>query len=496
MRVDRSRSVLGLLMISVLVLAGTTSLAAPMVPASVGPAVSVAPAPQQEGGPTTESAWLGLTDAERQAIEAHASGYKAFMAKAKTELSFVAEAVKMARAAGFQELRDDSPLTPGAKYYDVNRDRTIVLMIIGREDLEDGCRIIGAHTDSPRLELKARPLYESQEFVLVQTSNHGGLKNYQWTNLPLAMMGRVDKKDGTTVWIDVGNQPDDPIFILPDLSPHVDYEMSGRSYGEIIQAEEMDPIVGHIPGQGKSVSAMVVDYLKATYDIDVADLVSAELALVPAMPPRDIGFDRGLMAIYGQDDRLSSYAALRAILDTEAPQYTALAYLVDNEEVGNVNNTGAASSYLVDLLSRLMYMDLGDDYREPMLRRALAHTHVISADVNPGVHPIWPGAFERGNAARLGYGIGLKLYGRGFNANSEYIAWIRDLFDREDIPWQTIMYKVGRGGGGTIGSELSDENMNVIDMGVPVLSIHTPYGVSSKVDVYALYRGFRAFFGG
>jgi aspartyl aminopeptidase len=305
----------------------------------------------------------------------------------------------------------------------------------------------------------------------------------------------VDLKNGRTVWISVGNEPGEPTFLIPDLSPHVDAALRERTSREVIQPEELDPLVGHVPPEGGgSVKQAVADYLRATYEIGLDDLVSAELALVPALEPRDVGFDRGLMAIYGQDDRLSGYAALRAALDTASPEITAIAYLVDNEEVGNVNNTGADSSYLVDLMGRLLYLDMGDAFRDPVLRRAVARTHVISSDVNPGIHPMWPDAWEPENAPRLGHGVNFKMYGRGFNANSEYTAWIRKLLDDASIPWQVATYKVGAAGGGTIGGALADDNMEVIDFGVPVLSIHTPYSVSSKVDVYDLYRAMHAFF--
>lgn len=441
------------------------------------------------------SAWLDLSPEQQSEVERHATEYKAFMHRAKTELTFVAEAIKLARAAGFEQLRESSRLSPGARYYDVNRDRGLVLLVIGDEDFREGFRIAGAHIDSPRLELKPRALYGAQEFALFQTNYHGGLKNYQWGNVPLALMGRVNKKDGSAVEISVGNEPGDPVFVIPDLSPHIDIDLRDRKQREVLEAEEMDPLAGHIPGgEKKDAEAMVADFLKSTYGIERDDLVSAELALVPAHAPRDVGFDRGLMAIYGQDDRLSAYAAIRAILEVRAPRRTSIAYLVDNEEVGNVNNTGADSTYLVDLLGRLMYLRMGEAYRDHWLRRALRATRAVSADVNPGVDPIWPSAWELGNAPRLGYGVNLKLYGRGFNANSEYVAWMRNLLDEEKIPWQTVTYKVGRAGGGTIGGALSDDNMEVIDIGVPVLSIHSPYSVSSKVDVYWLYQTIRGFF--
>jgi len=438
-------------------------------------------------------AWLDLSAKQQKDVQAFAEDYKDFMNRAKTEVSFVSEAVKIARAAGFEALSENSDLKPGARLYDINRDRTITLMVVGSLPFKEGFRVVGAHIDSPRLELKGRPLYEKEGFALFQTYRHGGIKNYQWVNLPLALVGHVDKKDGSRVDVSVGLNPDDPVFMIPDLSPHVDQDFRDRKNRDVIAGEELDPIVASLPGEKSSASDFVLDYLNTEYGIDKEDLVSAELSLVPAMPPRDVGLDRSMMAIYGQDDKLSSYTALRALTDQRSPKQTALAFLVDNEEVGNVNNTGARSTYLVDLMGELIYRQRGNAYSDNDLRHALRHTKVVSSDVNPGVHPIWPQVWEAGNAPRLGFGVNLKLYGGGFNANSEYIAWNRAYLDAADIAWQTATYK-GRASGGTIGNSLSKDNMEVIDYGVPVLSIHSTYSLSSKVDVHMLYRAMSAFY--
>jgi len=439
------------------------------------------------------TAWEGLTARERRAVMDFADDYKDFMGRAKTELSFVTEAVRVARAAGFRELTEDSNLRAGGKFYDINRDRTVSLLVIGEQPFSEGFRVVGAHVDSPRLELKGRPLYDMEGFALFQTYRHGGIKNYQWVNLPLALVGHVDKKDGTRVQISVGLDADDPIFVIPDLSPHVDHDYRERLNRDVIMGEELDPVVGSIPHADGTVGSAVMAYLQGEYDIDKEDLVSAELVLVPAMAPRDVGFDRSMMAIYGQDDKLSSYTALRAILEQSRPMQTSIAFLVDNEEVGNVNNTGANSTYLVDLMGELLYRQLGERYSDRDLRVALRNTRVVSSDVNPGVHPSYPGVWEVGNAPRLGHGVNLKLYGGGFNANSEFIAWNRRYLDDAGVAWQTATYK-GRASGGTIGNSLSKDNMEVIDYGVPLLSIHSTYAISSKVDVHMLYRAMDAFY--
>ncbi|MCC3860052.1 hypothetical protein [Pseudemcibacter aquimaris] len=442
-----------------------------------------------------KSSWTTITADQKQEIFAYAEDYKAFMDKARTELSFVTEAIKIAEANGFKPLKDDSPMTPGAKYYDNNRDRAISLIVIGEDDFTTGFHVVGAHIDSPRLELKNVPLYGKGEYALFQTNYHGGMKRHQWTNIPLAIMGRVDKKDGTTVQINIGMDENDPIFMIPEVSPHTDRGYGNKTVASHLTAEDMDPIVAHIPGpNGDDVSNQVEAFLKTTYGISRGDLVSAELALVPAMKSRDMGFDRSMIAAYGQDDRLAGYANVRAILEIDRPNKTAIAHLVDNEEVGNVNNTGAKSQYFSNLISRLIEAKMGDDMRETYVRRALSNSRMISIDVNPGINPMRPSAWEPLNAPRLGYGVNLKLYGRGFNANSEYIAYIRKTLDDADVPWQTATYKVGTAGGGTIGGEFARQDMNVIDFGVPVLSIHTPYAVSDKVDVWNLYRACHAFF--
>ncbi len=456
-------------------------------------AAPLAQAQDEAEDASPKPAWAGLSDGERRAVLAFAEDYKDFMARAKTELSFVSEAIRVARGAGFRELTASSDIRPGAKLYDVNRDRTITLIVVGSEPFTNGFRVVGAHVDSPRLELKGRPLYEAEGFALFQTYRHGGIKNYQWVNLPLALVGHVDKKDGSRIDISVGLDEDDPIFIIPDLSPHVDHDYRDRQNRDVIMGEELDPIIASLQDEEGSVFGAVLAYLASEYAIEEEDLVSAELAIVPAMAPRDVGFDRSMMAIYGQDDKLSSFTALRAIMEQDTPAQTSLAFLVDNEEVGNVNNTGSNSDYLINLMGELIYRQIGDSYSDRDLRRALRNTLVVSSDVNPGIHPSYPGVWEPGNAPRLGYGVNLKLYGGGFNANSEFIAWNRAYLDDAGVAWQTATYK-GRASGGTIGNSLSRRNMEVIDYGVPLLSIHSTYAVSAKVDVHMLYRAMDAFY--
>ena len=318
-----------------------------------------------------ESSWLSLSSKDRKKVFALGEDYKAFMDIARNELSFVAQSVQLAKQAGFVPLGSASEVQPGQKYYDINRDRSLSLIVIGSEGMSSGFHVMGAHIDSPRLELKSRPLYAKEEYALFQTSFHGHIKNYQWTNIPLALMGRVDKKDGSTVQINIGMSEKDPVFMIADLSPHTDREYRDKKVKDLVKHEDLDPIIAHIPGAG-DIEQQVVNALKKKYDISKADLVSAELTLVPAMRSRDMGLDRGLVAAYGQDDRLAGYAQLRAILSVKNPKKTAIAYLVDNEEVGNVNNTGAKSAYFTNMLAKLMYRSMGEAYKELHLRTALS----------------------------------------------------------------------------------------------------------------------------
>ncbi len=443
---------------------------------------------------STKSAWINSDDDGRQAIFRFAEEYKGFMAVAKTELATVRKVIMLAEKDGFTPLKEDSSWRPGAKYYDVNRDRTISLIVVGKRRLSEGVRLIGSHIDSPRLEVKARPLYESHGFAQFQTLYHGGIKKYQWGNVPLALMGRIDKTDGSTVWIDIGNQSGDPVFIIPDLAPHVDREYRSRTNRNVIQGEELDPLVGSIADKDGQVEQQIMTYLKNTYNITRADFISAELALVPAIQPADVGFDRGMIAAYGHDDRVCSYAAVRASLSVAQPPYTTISFLVDNEESGSNNNTGANSDYLRGLLGRLLHLETPEQSSEFHLRQILKKTQVLSADATTGINPLFPGAQEHKNAAKLAQGVAIKIYGRGNSPNSEFTAWFRRILEKEKIPYQTHTYKVDVGGGGTIGGFLSREGMEVLDCGIPLLSMHSTYSVCSKIDLWQLYRAFQAFY--
>lgn len=442
-----------------------------------------------------KSGWLLLTPAERQQVADFAEDFKAYLNIARTAEGSTREMIRRAKAAGFAEFTGPAQVRPGARLIIPDRDRALILAVIGSSPLTEGTRLVGTHYDSPHIELKGRPIYPAGGFALFKTIYYGGIKKYQWSNLPLALVGRIDTTDGRTLDISIGTNPGEPVFVIPDNAPHSDTELRTRTYTNVLQGEELDPVAGSIPGEKDSVAVEIVKLLTSTYKIKEEDLVSAELALVPAAHPADVGFDRGLVGAYGQDDRLSSFCAVRAIEDLQGtPPHTALAYLSNFEEVGSVNNTGAGSRFLTDTIAQLAAAQRGSAYSDLDLQRALHNAQVISADTDDGINPIFPNTEEPSNAARLGYGVAIKLYGAGFNAPSEYTAQLRALMDRNRIPWQTQTPKVGVGGGGTIGGFMSREDMEVIDMGVPLLSMHAPYEMSSKVDVWNFYRTMSAFY--
>jgi aspartyl aminopeptidase len=447
---------------------------------------------------TKKSAWLLLKPGQREQVFQFADEYKAYMRVAKTALASTIEVTRLAKAAGFTEFTSPGQVKPGARLIFPARGRAIVLVIVGSEPLLGGSRVIGTHHDSSHIDLKARPIYKAHNsgLALFKTVYYGGIKKYQWSNLPLALLGKIDTPDGRSIEVSIGNGPNEPVFVIPDNAPHSDKELRDRRYTDVLKGEELDPVAGSIPDANSSVVAQVVQLLTTRYKIKEEDLVSAELQLVPAALPADVGVDAGLVGAYGQDDKLSSFCAVRALLDLKGtPRHTALAYLSNFEEEGSVNNTGAGSQLLNSVFAQLVAAQRGRDYNDLDLRRALRNSEVISADTNDGINPLFPDTSEETNAARLGYGVTIKRYGHGFDANSEFIARIRGLLERNEIPWQTQTPKVDVGVGATIGAFFSAQDMEVIDMGVPLLSMHAPFEMSSKVDLWNFYRFMAVFYG-
>jgi aspartyl aminopeptidase len=432
-----------------------------------------------------KSAWVLLSPAEREQAKDFSEDYKTYLNVARSALTSTQEMIRRAHTRGFAEFTKPEQIKPGARLIIPNRDRSLILAVIGSEPITEGSPVVGTHQDSPHIDLKGRPLLAAGEFALLKTIYYGGIKKYQWANRPLALIGRIDTTDGRTIDVSIGLNPGEPVFVIPDNAPHSDTELHDRKYTDVFRGEELEPVFGSIAGENRSATIEVTNLLTERYKIKEEDLVSAELSLVPTVPPADVGFDHGLVGAYGQDDRLSSFCAVRAILDLKGtPRYTAMAYLSNFEEVGSVNNTGARSQFLNTTFAELIAAQRENRYSDLDLRRALHHSLVISADTNDGINPIFPSTSEPTNAARVGYGVAINLYGPGFDAPSEYTAQIRGLMDRNNIPWQTHTYKVDEGGGGTIGLFMSMQDMQVIDLGVALLSMHAPFEMSSKADVW------------
>ncbi len=427
-------------------------------------------------------AWARITAEDEAGVEALATEFKAFMREARYDLLTVAESIRQARAQGFRPIEEYDRLKPGDRVIFNNRDRAAIFAVVGKRPMTDGATLVAAHLDAVRIELKANPLYEKEGFALFQTSYHGGLKNYQWVGIPLALVGRVSKKDGSNVDIRFGLEGE-PYLVIPDLAPHVDLDLRDRTQRDVFKGEELDPIVASRAAADGSVVGTVTAFLKKEYGIGPEDFVSADLALVPALPPADIGFDRSLIAAYGLDDILSSYIGLRALFDIKAPARTAMVYMSGNEEVGSRNVTGARSTFLEDVVLDLLEKESGQTATLRQHRKAVSEIHVLSADTTTGVHPTFPQVQEKLNAARIGGGVVVKVYGRGNNPTSEVMAKVRALLDGNKIPWQTHTYKVDVGGGGTLGTFLSDDGMDVVDVGVGILSMHAPWNFVSKADL-------------
>ncbi len=445
---------------------------------------------------TKKSGWQLLSPPQRQEVFDYAEKYKSYLRVARSALTSTREVIRQARAAGFADFTEAAQVKPGARLIINGRDRAIILAVIGREAITSGSRLVATHHDSPHIDLKARPVVPAPGgFALFKTIHYGGIKKYQWANVPLALLGRIDTADGRTIDVSIGMSPGDPVFVIADNAPHSDTELRNRTYTNVFTGEELNPVAGSVPGERDSVVGEVIRQITGKYNIKEEDFVSAELQLVPATEPRDVGVDRGLVGAYGQDDRLSSYCAATALIDLkDTPRVTALAYLSNFEEVGSVNNTGAGSEFLNSSYARLIAAQRGAAYNDLDLRTALRNAQVISADTNDGINPIFPETSEASNAARLSYGVAIKAYGRGFNANSEFTAQIRGVLDQNQIPWQTQTPKVDVGGGGTIGGFMSAQDMEVIDLGVPLLSMHSTFEMSSKVDVWNFYRIMLAFY--
>ncbi len=436
--------------------------------------------------------------------------YRQFLSKSKTERECVAFFEKKAKAAGYINIEDaikeGKKLKAGDRVYAINKGKMMAIFNIGTESLEAGLNILGAHIDSPRMDLKQNPLYEDSDIAFFDTHYYGGIKKYQWVTIPLALHGVVVKKSGEVINVNIGEEESDPVFGISDLLIHLAADQMDKKGSKVVEGEDLNVIVGSIPGFDKdnkkekdAVKNNVLKLLKEKYDFEEEDFISAEIEVVPAGAARDFGFDRSMILGYGHDDRVCAYPSFMALVDTrEKLKKTACALLVDKEEIGSVGATGMQSKFFENTVAELF--DLLGDYSELKLRRALTNSKVLSSDVSAGFDPNYASVFEKNNSAYLGRGLVFNKYtgSRGKSGSNdtsaEFVGEIRSIMDKDNVYWQTAeLGKVDQGGGGTIAYIMGNYNMQVIDSGVPVLSMHAPCEVISKVDLYEAFLGYEAF---
>ena len=450
-----------------------------------------------------KTVWETYDDTRRKEMSVFSDEYRSFLNRTKTEREFVSEAVKLAEAEGFTNISDSvGELNPGDRLYAINRNKNLCLFVIGEKPIRDGLNILGAHIDSPRLDLKQHPLFEKDGYALMDTHYYGGIKKYQWVTRPMALHGVVVKKDGTTVPICIGEDPDDPVVGVGDILIHLAAKQMEKKASEAVEGEKLDLIVGSIPVEDKDekepVKKYLLDLLKEKYDIEEDDFISAEIEVVPADPVRDFGIDRSMIMGYGHDDRICAYTSLRAIIDMKIPKRTSCCILTDKEEIGSDGATGMKSRWFESILVNLL--DRTNEGTLNGLNTTLAKSKMLSSDVSAGVDPNYDAVFEKKNAAFLGRGICFNKYtgarGKGGcnDANPEFIAEVRRVMDEAGVVFQTgEIGAVDAGGGGTIAAILAELNMDVLDAGVPVLNMHAPSELASKADLYEAYRAYKAF---
>ena len=447
-----------------------------------------------------KNTWEKYKDNLNEVME-YNEGYKNYISKNKTERVCVKDSIRLAEEKGFKPLDSFETLKPGDKVYVNNRDKNIALFVIGNKPLTEGMRILGAHIDSPRMDLKQNPLYESEVFVLADTHYYGGVKKYQWVTIPLSLYGVVAKKDGTVVDVVIGEDDNDPVVGISDLLIHLAAEQLDKKAAKVIEGENLDVTLGNMPLVGEekdAVKANILKLLKDKYDIEEEDFVSAEIEVVPSGKARDYGLDRSMIAGYGHDDRVCAYTSLTAILDMDVCDYTCCTILVDKEEIGSVGATGAQSLFFENTIGEMLVKMGIDSFVQTRL--ALSRSKMLSSDVSAGVDPLFVSVNDKKNAAYLGNGIVFNKYtgARGKSgsndASAEYVARIRAVMDESNIHYQTAeLGKVDLGGGGTIAYILGNYNMDVIDAGIAVLNMHAPMEIVSKVDVYETYQAYKAF---
>ena len=450
----------------------------------------------------TQTGWEGMEENKKEEIFLYCNEYMNFLNSSKTEREIVKSAKILADKNGFRSIKEYENLKPGDKVYYINRDKSMYLAIIGENSISRGINIIGAHGDSPRLDLKPNPLYEDTGLAYFKTHYYGGIKKYQWTTIPLAIHGVIVKPSGEKIEVNIGEDEEDPIFTITDLLPHLASEQMERKLKEGVKGEDLNLLIGSIPYNGEkgadSVKLNIMNILNQKYGITEIDFVSSELEIVPAFRARSMGLDRSMVAAYGQDDKVCVYASLTALLELERPKTTAVCIISDKEEIGSMGNTGMESHVFDTFISEILNK-LGVN-KPNLLDQVFCNSKMLSADVDAAYDPIYASVHEKNNSGYLGRGIGLNKYtgARGksgaSDANAEFVAMIRNIFEKENIKYEFAeLGRIDIGGGGTIAYILANKGVDVIDAGVPVLSMHAPYEVTSKFDIYETYRAYKAF---
>ena len=448
-----------------------------------------------------KSGWEKLNENELNEINVFADQYMDFLNKSKTEREIINSSEAIVKEHGFRDITEFETIKPGDKVYFINRRKNIFLAVIGTEPLDKGINIVGAHADSPRLDLKPKPLYEKDYMALLDTHYYGGIKKYQWTAIPLAIHGVIIKKNGEKVTVNIGEADTDPVFTVTDLLPHLAKKQLGEKLSDAIKGENLDLLIGSIPDENEEkdkVKKRVLNLLKQKYGIEEEDFQSSELEIVPAFKAKSVGLDCSMVGAYGQDDKVCVYTALRAILEIDNPKRTAVCLFSDKEEIGSMGNTGMSSNmfatFVTELLEKAGYNSIN------AANRLFANSKMLSADVDAGTNPLYDEVQDKGNCAYIGFGMSVNKYtgsGGKYNssdANAEYVAEIRNLFDENNIRYQFAeLGKVDEGGGGTIAYILANQGVDVIDCGVPVISMHSPFEITSKFDVYTAYRAYKTF---
>lgn len=449
-----------------------------------------------------DNGWETLDSNQKEEVFDLSKKYMDFLNVAKTEREFIKHARKLANENGYKDIMEYDTLKPGDKIYFVNREKSMYLAIIGEKSIEEGLHIIGSHVDSPRLDLKPNPLYEDTGLAYFKTHYYGGIKKYQWTTIPLSIHGVIVKANGEKIEVNIGEDEEDPIFTITDLLPHLAQEQMEKKLKNGVDGEDLNLLIGSIPYSSSKISEKVklniLNILNQKYGITEADLTSSEIELVPAFKARSLGFDGSMVAAYGQDDKVCAYTSLHAMMELENVKNTAVCILSDKEEIGSMGNTGM-ESHMFDFFISEMLNKLGVN-RPNLLDKVFCFSKMLSSDVDAGFDPMYASVSDKHNAGFLGKGISLNKYtgARGksgaSDANAEYVAWVRNILERNDIKYQIAeLGKVDIGGGGTIAYIIANKGADVIDCGVPVLSMHAPYEVTSKYDIYSAYKTYKAF---